>query len=245
MKHFLMAGLTMLAITGCSSNDADCSDAFAAEIIGDEVKAMVSSTLAALGSRGIGGPQFSREKIDEQVALFEVSIDGIRTTAKDKDINKNSCSGSLVFSFPEDNLAKAETGTRHPNILNLDMVHTGSKDFGRAAAQAGLEYQRSSIAMPVDYSVQPSDDGEELFVSFTNLKPVAGWISKVASSSLMVDYFGDQQAASQPEIQEQNQTGDGVQQCVDAKIEAFRREMGDEAPINYMVLDEWEGECSN
>ncbi|MCO7218171.1 hypothetical protein [Halomonas sp. OfavH-34-E] len=234
---------SIAVLNACSSsNAASCSSTEVADILDGAVKEGVRDILNVLGKPRVGGIVVDHQASEDIISEFEVELSSVRTVSKNEELNTRECIANLSYNYPERILSEAYQGLRFQNILNLDFFHGSVSSFQEVGTRAGLLVGEGVVGQQVGYTVQPTDDGEEIYIEYDDPKGLKNWLARIASSS---SYYRQSQLVNQ-EVETSNNQGDKsspFNSCVNAKIENFRSQMGEEAAIRSDVFGEWETEC--
>lgn len=240
MKIFFPIMLSLTIISGCSAGaDASCDNQLAANLISDHVKAEAKKLLIDLGSSRIGGPQFEESSIDNVLESFEPSLNSVRTKELSTTENKKLCSSNLNFKFPDAYKETANKGDNTKNMLLMSFWTSQTRDFGIYATKNGMSYSPGHIGNSVEYSVQPTDDGKQLYVEFGNVDNLIGWISQF-SSAVLTGQIAEARSAFSPPT---TSPTPNIDTCVAAQGKKFNSQYGDEALATSDMIDEWTRQC--
>lgn len=242
MKAFFPILLSLTIVSGCSAGaDVSCDNQLAANLISDHIKAEAKKLLTDLGSSRIGGPQFEESTIDNVLQSFEPSLDSIRTKKSSTTENKKLCSSNLTFKFPDSYKEITNKGDNTKNMLLMSFWTSQTRDFGIYATKNGMIYSPGHIGDTVEYSVQPTDDGKQLYVEFGNVDKLIGWISQFSSAVLTGQIAEARSAFSTPTTS----PTPSVDACVAAEGKKFNSKYGDEALVTSDMIDEWTRQCAS
>jgi hypothetical protein len=240
MKAFIPILLSLTIISGCSAGaDVSCDNQLAANLISDHIKVEVKKLLIDLGSSRIGGPRFEESTIDSVLQNFEPSLDSVRTKERNTTENKKLCASNLTYKFPDSYKEIANKGDNTKNMLLMSFWTSQTRDFGIYATKNSMSYSPGHIGDTVEYSVQPTDDGKQLYVEFGNVDKLIGWISQFSSSVLTGQIAEARLAAISPATSHIRP----IDSCVDEKGKKFNEKNGDDALITSDMIDEWTHQC--
>jgi hypothetical protein len=243
---FSAIALSTCFITGCDGKTLNCNDQSIADILGQSVKEEITKTLINLGTSRIGGPVSSPEEI--QLALVQITpqLVSTRTTGSDKQSNKSFCAGKLSFKVSESLIVSARKGVdlNNPdsakNMLLTGMWLTGSNgDWNAYAAKSGLRISENLFGQELTYTAQPTDDGNQIYVEFAPTTQIQNFLSQLSSAAII----GSRPAptAAQPSVPEGDDTP--LSSCAEAKLKAYKKDQGDDAPVMEDYYSEWERQC--
>lgn len=236
MKTLFFALVVITSLSGCFKNEVKCGDERAQELVH---KIILDSATEGLKTEKFkdGNPLFESSKISAYLAKFTSTLTSIRTEKNDPDSSKNFCAADVSFTIPTTMLTEAESMRKE---LNLNTV-------GQLADQLKLKLDANVVKTAVTYSVQPTDAGDEVFVSLDNPDSMSKILHEITSSVLVKPIVEKQRAdaiVQQQKLQAEQAKAKSGGQCLEEKIAAYRAEVGDDAIIKYDQTAEWEAECS-
>lgn len=102
---------------------------------------------------------FDKAKIRASLAQVKVAIEGIRTVKEDPNSSKKFCSGLLKVTIPTSMLADVDQARAMQDKLKISEY----------ARQVNIDNSINVFTQnDVEYNVQPTDDGKELYVELEN-----------------------------------------------------------------------------
>jgi len=90
---------------------------------------------------------------------FSLRLDAVRTIARDADTQRYSCRANLV-------------ATVDPKVASFFANVAGSPLPQDRAVAEGASFTANSIASTINYTVQPTDDGQHIYVEVSGHEPV-------------------------------------------------------------------------
>jgi len=209
LTPFLLSGLLLSACDKMSASN--CSSEVAHKIIAKNLIETVEKKTASDKYSDSGEFIFDKAKTRASLDQLQISVDSVRTTKEDPDSSKKFCSATLKVTIPTSMLSDADQGrelehktkiseaARELNIDNSINVFT-QKDF--------------------EYSVQPTDDGKELYVESEN----GIWVRllhDITWSALLKPKLEEQKAAQDQQNMERKQEVEQLKQEAEvSKLEA-------------------------
>ena len=130
----------------------ECSDPDAQSLVIDSMQKAINSSAkgyAASFERPTPG-----SSIRASINQLKMNLDHIRTSQDDPQSTKNFCKGTLTVMIPSKVIQNADV-TREYN---------GEFDVQEDAYQQDIELEANKVSYEMEYSVQPTDDGEVVFV---------------------------------------------------------------------------------
>jgi|GEM_PF-331163 len=212
IKYLTPVLLSGLLLSACDKMSAsNCSSEVAHKIITKNLIETVEKKTASDKYSDTGEFIFDKAKIRASLDQLQIAIDSVRTTKEDPDSSKKFCSATLKVTIPTSMLSDADQGrelehktkiseaARELNIDNSINVFT-KKDF--------------------EYSVQPTDDGKELYVESEN----GIWVRllhDITWSALLKPKLEEQRAAQDRQnVQEKQEVASLKQEAEVSKLEA-------------------------
>lgn len=166
---------TVLAVVGCDKvsekiagkSKIECSDPDAKNLVIDSMQKAINSS--AKGYASSFEKPTSGSSIRAGINQIKMNLDHIRTSQDDPQSTKNFCKGTLTVTLP----AKL--------IQNADITreYNGEVDVQEDAYQQDIELDANKIDYEMEYSVQPTDDGEVIFVESQNGSDLAMFLAYV------------------------------------------------------------------
>ena len=165
-----------LAVAGCDRRTVvECSGASAASpvvsIVKEELERQVSNKV-----RGDGAARLvSLSKIRAAINQLTISLDDIRTSKEDPNSTKRFCSATLKVRFASDLLDdadRARTATESSSVSDL-------------ADANEVERRADSFSAPIDFNIQPTDDGSKVFAETESGNNLFGFAAEVLASALI------------------------------------------------------------
>jgi hypothetical protein len=205
----LFSGLLLSACDQIS--ESNCSSEVAHKLIAKNLIENVEKKTASDKYSDTGEFIFDKAKISASLAQLQIAVESVRTTKEDPNSSKKFCSGVLKVTIPTSMLNDADQGrelehktkiseySRELNIDNSINVFT-KKDF--------------------EFSVQPTDDGKELYVESEN----GIWVRllhDITWSALLKPELEEQKIAqNQKNVLEKQQVALLKQEAEASKLEA-------------------------
>lgn len=196
----------IFALNGCDKlmkKEVDCNNDVAIELIKSSIQKDIFSH-SQLIAQNSGSPV---ESSVIKLALDQIrfNLEDIRTSKKDSQSSKKYCEGILDIKLTNDLVSRA------------DFVRDfkGEAVIKEDALQKNINLQANHIKFNLEYTVQPTDDGDKLFVKVLNIQEIQGFVASIVAD------------ASQKHIV-QNQQSDAVKDLLD-KIAEAEEAVSDEA----------------
>lgn len=171
--------LAALCLVGCDSLspptgqcNGDDTKALAVEVLSDAIENKVATDEVRSPD---GSVLVSRSAILAALKQVEFGLRDIRTTKRDPDSSRNICAGVLAISFPKqmmDDISRAH-----------DII--GYVEAAQLARNFGFDQSGGAYTIDLNYSVQPTDDRNKIFVEVQNADPAVSFVSDLVGSFLM------------------------------------------------------------
>lgn len=238
--------VTIAFIAGCGPKPPGCDNETVANIIGDDVKSQIRQVLIDNARPMVGGPKVDETEIQSILSEFKPKLISTRTTKVDAAINKSYCAGKIAFDVSKDALSRATKGMDHNNLdssMNLLLMgvwtHSPNGDFDAYGAKAGIKTGEREYAQDIEYTAQPTDNGDQMYVEFSKSPTVTSFLAQLSSAAIN----GNRPPRLVQPVPVANSTD--PDKCVEGKVAEFRRSQGEEAPVMNDMLEEWEQDCAN
>lgn len=182
-----MAGTAMLMLAGCGAKTVVASDP-ADEMAQVEPKIPDTGCLSEAGRTiaigaltkqitkqvGIDAPTDADHRIPSAVVRnsvesLDLGIEDVRTTAQDERTTKRSCTGMLSVKLPASVRAKAGEALSSTDSTTIDDL----------ATRYDFEIEDGAYRIALDYSVQPTDDGDKIYAEVVETQNIVGFLTKI------------------------------------------------------------------
>ncbi len=215
IKHLMPLLLSGFMLSACDKqmSESSCSSETAYKLIGQTMIDAAEKKTASERYSDTGEFIFDKAKIRATLEQLQIVVESVRTTKEDPNSSKKFCSATLKVTIPTSMLAdvdqakelknkpKISQDARELNIDNSINVFT-KKDF--------------------EFSVQPTDDGKELYVESENTI----WVSllyDITASALLKPILEVQTAEkSRQNAQEKQEVTRLKQEAETSKLEAAK-----------------------
>lgn len=177
IKAVAAAGM-LTALGGCGmlgGQPVACNTESAAEPLISIVKEQLEQRLANDLKDGNGKRLVSLASIRAAIAQLDIGLDDIRTSKEDPNSTKRFCAGSLAIKFPADVLSDAN---RARDTMGLSTVSD-------LAEEEDVERQADRFTTPIEFEVQPTDDGSKVFAETADDNSMFRFAAEVMSAGLM------------------------------------------------------------
>lgn len=212
----------------CSSLLAACSNPFSsrvtAECNDEQSRQLVSELLGKeLNQTGLttikdlitnSGVDLDLVKFKAAVQQIKFELGDVRTNRADQATTKKFCQASLSVAIPS-NLLK-DAGTAREIYQEMDLQ--------KLAILSDLELEGSSVRYELEYSVQPTDDGQKIYAQIQNAEPPLEFVNQVILDALQKNarlaeqrssYESEQQYAQEQEQLAADQAAFEAQQAME------------------------------
>lgn len=201
-------------LTACDKqiSKANCSSVEAyklvSQIIIDAVERETSNEKYSDTGRFI----FDKAKIRASLDQLQITIDSVRTTKDDPNSSKKFCSGVLKATIPASMLADADKSKELENKPKI------SEDARELNIDSSINLFTKK---DFEFSVQPTDDGKELYVESEGSTIWVRLIHDITRSSLLKPILEIQKAEqAQQKAQDQQEVAQLKQEAEASKLEA-------------------------
>ena len=193
-----VSGVVLLAATlatvGCSeiskigNNKIECSDPDAINLLQEVLQKSINSDAKdyseAFENRTSGS------NIRASINQLTADLSQIRTTKEDPQSTKNFCMGTLKVTVPVDMIESA----------NFTRVYYGDLDIEEDAYQQDIDLDANALTYAAEYSVQPTDDGEVVFVEMQNGSDLSNFLANIVIDANQKSNVQKQKAAQKKSI---------------------------------------------
>lgn len=191
MNARILVGIAALSVglSSCNSlgsKEAECAGEDATAVVASIVSEQILKAAQQQAVWSDGGSMASESKIRATVALIKTAIEDVRTTKADPDSTKKFCAGTLNVTLPLSLISDADKAREAVDLSSVS-------EF---AAESGLERSADVFSYPIEYSVQPTDDGTSIFGELENPGEQFTFFGELVASHLALGSIQSQQAAS-------------------------------------------------
>lgn len=160
IKHLIVLLVSSLMLSACVNKiTSDCSSETAYKLIGQTIAEAVEKKTSNEKYINTGEFIFDKAKIRALLEKLQITVESVRTAQEDPNSSKKFCSGILKVTIPTSMLADADQAKELENKPKISQT----------ARTLDIE-NNINIFTKKDfaYSVQPTDDGKELYVESEN-----------------------------------------------------------------------------
>lgn len=195
---FLTVLLCATVLSGCGKTAVECSSGDAKAALEVAIREGLEKAAIDKVKDDTGDQPISSSSIRAAVASIKLIIENIRTTKEDPNSTKRFCTGNLKIVFSAETL---DSASKARELVNLSNVEKMAEDND---VEKGVDYLKSDL----DYSVQPTDDGEKVFAEFEGSTSKLDVFGEVIVASLLKSHIeaqvkqGQEQADAERREQE-------------------------------------------
>lgn len=153
------------------SKKVECSDPSATTLVIEALQKSINSE--ARDYSDVFSTRTSGSNIRASINQLAMDLSRIRTTKDDPASTKNFCMGTLKVTIPVDMIQKA----------NYTRDYHDELDVEEDAYQQDITLDANAISYEAEYSVQPTDDGEVIFVEMQNGGDLSTFLATVVVDS--------------------------------------------------------------
>jgi hypothetical protein len=209
LTPLLLSGLLLSACDKMSSSN--CSSEVAHKLIAKNIIETVEKKTASDKYSDTGEFIFDKAKIRASLDQLQIVVDSVRTTKEDPDSSKKFCSATLKVTIPTIMLSDTDEGR--------ELEH--KTKISEAARELKIDNSINVFTKKdFEYSVQPTDDGKELYVESEN----GIWVRllhDITWSALLKPKLEEQKAAQDRQnVQEKQEVASLKQEAEVSKLEA-------------------------
>lgn len=122
-----------------------------------------------------GSPLVDPASSRATLANVQISFDAIRTTKKDPQSSKVFCEGQTKIVFSPDLLQRA----------NEARSMGGDGSISQLASVSLIDVSANVFSKATEYSVQPTDDGTQVYTEMTNSKAISDFVAEVSMYAIL------------------------------------------------------------
>lgn len=171
----LIVMTAVFAGSGCTQSAVDCGAADAmqplVEILKSDVEEQVTEQIRSANRSDV----VSRSNIRASISQVSFLVEDVRTSKEDPNSTKRFCTGVLRVKFPVRTIDDAEAARSSAELGGLTQL----------ADDNAIDRQANSFLAELEYSVQPTDEGDKVFAETETRTPVLQLAAEVLSSALL------------------------------------------------------------
>lgn len=223
MKFSIVSLLSIIfLLTGCDkvqkvvSHKVKCNDEIAKELVIKSLSQQISDISAQRVKTLIEQENITVDMGKLRAALQELrfQIEDVRTNNSDPNSQKEYCLANFTTQFPALMIEDA----------NAARALYDEKDVDQDAILKDLIFENQSLAKEIEYLVQPTDDGQKVYVTVENADSLAYFLRDVVIDSLIKtarqNAVEQQQYEIQQRIEEQEAAEQEYQQILLAEAQS-------------------------
>lgn len=169
-----IVSISLISLTGCSKNKVACSRQEGVVLVGQIISEAAEKSLTE--QKGTeGNPVFDAATVRATLGQIAITMENIRTSKEDPNSTKVFCEGSINITIPTDLLKRAEEGRELAKLGTLAAL----------AVNNSLQQSTNSFRKSIEYNVQPTDDGKQIFAELMAVKPMAYFLSEIVGSAII------------------------------------------------------------
>jgi hypothetical protein len=210
--------MLVVALAACAEKkqevacNGETSKSVVASLLKDELVKHITTDFASEAANT--GSNVDGSVIRATVEKISVTIEDVLTTKSDPNSTKKFCSSTLKLSVPADVVTDSDAAR---TMLALGNSH-------QQALQAGVDFDANTIKSTLDYSVQPTDDGQKIYGSTNSQNASVTFVATLVEQSLLKNALQQQKAAQaqqqQAEALKEQQRQAEIDQAQAAEVDA-------------------------
>lgn len=174
-KAALAVGIVALFLGSCGANKSTgCLSADGQEVVLGLVRDEIEKTVAR-STKIDGQSAVSMSGIRASIASIQFSIESVRTSKEDPNSTKKFCAGELKAVLPTTMIADAERS----------FELTGGDTLTELADRQGVQSAANVFTAPLDFTVQPTDDGKSIYGEIEAPAVIVSFFSDVVGAQLL------------------------------------------------------------
>ena len=165
-------GVTLLS--SCSKLEATCSGEdslkLATQIISEDAEKYLTEQ-----KRDDGSIIFAPASVRATLSKVSITIENIRTAKQDPNSTKVFCEGSLKISPSPEILKQADEARKESNLITIS----------DEAKNQSFEQSANAFVKAIEYNVQPTDDGKNVFVEVDSPRTFSVVLGEMVGFSIL------------------------------------------------------------
>lgn len=212
MKSAIIVALAAMMLSACSGlTETGCSDEASKSALENAIREGLEKVTIDRAKDENGNSLIGTSSVRASIAKVKLMIEDIRTTKEDPDSTKRFCTGTLKIVFTPETFKAAEDARE---MIGLPKISAAIDD-------AGLEKGADYIKGELDYSVQPTDDGQKVFAEFEGADGKLDIFGEIVAASLLRDKIENKIRVAKEEAEfARKQEEQAVQEMLTAEYEA-------------------------
>jgi len=177
MKLIRMGVATAIALSlaSCGKTTTECTSADSQNTAISAVRDRLQRQVEDKVKKDDGSRLVGLSLIKSAIQKLTITLDDIRTSKTDPNSTKRWCAGSLHFQFPASVIDDAGAARSRSGLNPVDDL----------ADKNSVERTADGYTVNVDFTVQPSDDGQKIFAEVENGSGLLEFGAEVISSALL------------------------------------------------------------
>lgn len=226
-KHLTLALVASLILAGCDklSTSSSCSSESAHILIKQKLVEQVEKKVSEEKYSNTGEFIFDKAKIRAALDQLQITVESVRTTKEDPNSSKKFCSAVLKVTVPSSMLADANQAKEFEN----------KPDISQSARTYDIENTANVFSKKdFEYSVQPTDDGKELYVE-SEVTVWTAMLRDIVRSALLKPILEVQKANQLQQEQQEKQRVENLKREAEAErleVEKLQAEQEKQAAEN-------------
>jgi hypothetical protein len=209
-------------LSGCDKTlSSNCSSELAHKSISQQIIEQVTKLTADEKYSDKDEYIFEKSKIRATVDQIKIVVEDVRTTEKDPNSSQQFCSGTIKITVPANVLSDADQARELENRPKI------SQDARRSDIDDNLNVFTKK---DFPFNIQPTDDGEKLYVKSEGAVSIEEFLHKIVESALWKPMLEErkaqldiQKSAQSLQIQQEKQNVENLKHDAEtSKLEAER-----------------------
>lgn len=182
---YIVTILCLSLLSACHQMDTltgkkvSCSDdetkKLVAQIVSEQIQKLATQHIKQIIE--VDNISIDLGKLRAQLNQLVMSVNDIRTNNSDPNSSKEYCATEFTVKFPAQMIQDADTARE---------LYDDQK-VAQAAVLADLSFEAGQITQTLQYMVQPTDDGEKIYVEVENTAALTEFVSQVTLDALLKD----------------------------------------------------------
>lgn len=178
MKKIFLSAMSVFVLSGCfGGSSTACGSEEAVEAVGNLVREGVEDSVYGSLNSASQLDAFDRSKLSSALEKAKIELTSVRTTRDDPDSSRQFCSADVRIAFPQSILQVVDEARQSAELETRKQISN----------RAGLKQDASGFTETIEYSVQPTDDGEQIIAESDGASALIAVLGELFSSFMLSD----------------------------------------------------------
>jgi uncharacterized protein YecT (DUF1311 family) len=170
---------SLFSLAACGQSDVSCDSAAARDVVIPLFQKQLETATRENVRSEDGERLASNSRVRATVGQARLELQDVRTSRKDPNSSKRFCEANLVFTATPETLAEMEKGRELGDTTTITEL----------SDQHDVERNANAFKIPIEYTIQPTDDGKRVFAELENSDSAISFGSELISYQLLRPHF--------------------------------------------------------